>query len=70
MLVTVVRAAAAEPAGLHYDDEAPSGPPRPGGQEDSFLIASADELSREDRRRVAEMVESLRRQLRGPAETG
>jgi transcriptional regulator with XRE-family HTH domain len=66
--LAVVRAAAAESAGLHYYDEAPSDPPRPGDQEDSFLIASADELSPEDRRQVAEMVESLRRQLPGPAE--
>jgi transcriptional regulator with XRE-family HTH domain len=59
--VSVVRAAAAESTGLHYYDEAPSGPSRPGDQDRDLLIASIDELSPEDRRHVAALVESLRR---------
>jgi transcriptional regulator with XRE-family HTH domain len=59
--VSVVRAAAAESTGLHYYDEAPSGPRRPGDQDRDLLIASIDELSPEDRRHVAALVESLRR---------
>ena len=43
--VSLVRAAAAESTGLHYYDEAPSGPGRPGDQERDLLIASIDELS-------------------------
>ena len=58
--VSVVRAAAAESAGLHYYDEAPSGH-EPGDQERDLLIASIDELSPEDRRHVAALVESLRK---------
>jgi transcriptional regulator with XRE-family HTH domain len=59
--VSVVRSAAAEATGLHYYDE-PS-PPRPplDDQERELLIASIDELSAEDRRHVAALVESLRR---------
>jgi transcriptional regulator with XRE-family HTH domain len=59
--VSVVRAAAAESTGLHYYDETPSGPGRPGDQERDLLIASIDELSSEDRRHVAALVESLRK---------
>jgi transcriptional regulator with XRE-family HTH domain len=59
--VSVVRAAAAESTGLHYYDEAPPGQPRAGDQERELLIASIDELSPEDRRHVAALVESLRR---------
>jgi transcriptional regulator with XRE-family HTH domain len=59
--VSAVRAAAAESTGLHYYDDAPSGPARPGDQERDLLIASIDELSPEDRRHVAALVESLRR---------
>ena len=59
--VSAVRAAAAESTGLHYYDEAPAGPSRPGDQDRDLLIASIDELSPEDRRHVAALVESLRR---------
>jgi transcriptional regulator with XRE-family HTH domain len=58
--VAVVRVAAAESTGLHYYDEAPSGH-QPGDQERDLLIASIDELSPEDRRHVAALVESLRK---------
>src|ERR1700728_5205600 len=58
--VSAVRAAAAESTGLHYYDQAPPGQPRPGDQERDLLIASIDELSAEDRRHVAALVESLR----------
>jgi transcriptional regulator with XRE-family HTH domain len=59
--VSLVRSAAAESTGLHYYDEAPPGAHRPGDQERDLLIASIDELSAEDRRHVAALVESLRR---------
>ena len=59
--VSVVRAAAAESTGLHYYDEASSRQRRSGDQERDLLIASIDELSPEDRRHVAALVESLRR---------
>jgi transcriptional regulator with XRE-family HTH domain len=59
--VSLVRAAAAESTGLHYYDEAPSGQGRSGYQERDLLIASIDELSPEDRRHVAALVESLRK---------
>jgi transcriptional regulator with XRE-family HTH domain len=59
--VSLVRTAAAESTGLHYYDEAPSGPGQPGDQERDLLIASIDELSPEDRRHVAALVESLRK---------
>lgn len=58
--VAVVRAAAAESAGLHYYDEAPAGPEDPDDRERELLIASIDELSPDDRRHVAALVESLR----------
>jgi len=58
--VSVVRAAAAESTGLHYYDEAPGGPQNPGDPERELLIASIDELTPEDRRHVAALVESLR----------
>jgi transcriptional regulator with XRE-family HTH domain len=58
--VSVVRTAAAESTGLHYyDDKAPGEAPS-GDQERDLLIASIDELSPEDRRHVAALVESLR----------
>jgi transcriptional regulator with XRE-family HTH domain len=63
--VSVVRAAAAESTGLHYYDEAPRGRPRRGDQERELLIASIDELSPEDRRHVAALVESLRKKASG-----
>jgi transcriptional regulator with XRE-family HTH domain len=59
--VSAVRAAAAESTGLHYYDEAPAGPQRPGDGEREILIASIDELTPEDRRHVAALVESLRK---------
>ena len=62
--VAVVRAAAAESAGLHYYDQAPAGTAQPGSPERDLLIASIDELSAEDRRHVAALVESLRRRSR------
>jgi transcriptional regulator with XRE-family HTH domain len=58
--VSAVRAAAAESTGLHYYDEAPAGQDHPGDRERELLIASIDELSPEDRRHVAALVESLR----------
>ena len=59
--VSVVRAAAAESTGLHYYDDATPGQPQAGDSERELLIASIDELSPEDRRHVAALVESLRR---------
>src|SRR5437667_245446 len=58
--VSVVRAAAAESTGLHYYDQAPAGPENPGDPERELLIASIDELTPDDRRHVAALVESLR----------
>jgi transcriptional regulator with XRE-family HTH domain len=58
--VSAVRAAAAESTGLHYYDSAPTGHEAPGDQERDLLIASIDELTPEDRRHVAALVESLR----------
>ena len=60
---SAVRAAAAESTGMHYYDEPAAGQGRPDGlgdQERELLIASIDELSPEDRRHVAALVESLR----------
>src|ERR1700749_5039272 len=51
--------AAASP-GLHYYDEAPGEPENPGDPERDLLIASIDELTPEERRHVAALVESLR----------
>ena len=58
--VSAVRAAAAESTGLHYYDEPPSRRQGLGDQERELLIASIDELTPEDRRHVAALVESLR----------
>ena len=58
--VAAVRAAAAESTGLHYYDEPASRGQDPGDQERELLIASIDELTPEDRRHVAALVESLR----------
>ncbi len=58
--VSAVRAAAAESTGLHYYDDAPAGQEQAGDQERDLLIASIDELTPEDRRHVAALVESLR----------
>jgi transcriptional regulator with XRE-family HTH domain len=57
--VSVVRTAAAESTGLHYYD-VPAGQHELGDRERELLIASIDELSPEDRRHVAALVESLR----------
>jgi transcriptional regulator with XRE-family HTH domain len=59
--VSAVRAAAAESTGLHYYGEAQAGPEAPGDRERELLIASIDELTPEDRRHVAALVESLRK---------
>jgi transcriptional regulator with XRE-family HTH domain len=59
--VSAIRAAAAESTGLHYYDEAPGGAQRPGDREREILIASIDELTADDRRHVAALVESLRK---------
>jgi transcriptional regulator with XRE-family HTH domain len=58
--VSAVRAAAAVATGLHYYDESPAGQENPGDRERELLIASIDELTPEDRRHVAALVESLR----------
>ena len=58
--VSMVRAAAAESTGLHYYDEAPAGQQDPGDRERDLLVVSIDELSPDDRRHVAALVESLR----------
>ena len=58
--VAVVRATAAESTGLHYYDQAPDGQAHPADQERQLLIASIDELTPEDRRHVAALVDSLR----------
>lgn len=58
--VSAVRAAAAESTGLHYYDEVSAGGEDPADRERDLLIASIDELSPEDRRHVAALVESLR----------
>jgi transcriptional regulator with XRE-family HTH domain len=58
--VSAVRAAAAESTGLHYYDDAPAGQEHPDDQERELLIASIGELTPEDRRHVAALVESLR----------
>ena len=58
--VSAVRAAAAESTGLHYYDEVSVGREDSGDRERELLIASIDELTPEDRRHVAALVESLR----------
>jgi transcriptional regulator with XRE-family HTH domain len=57
--VSAVRAAAAASTGLHYYDEAAAGQERADPERD-LLIASIDELSPDDRRHVAALVQSLR----------
>ena len=64
--VSVVRSAAAESTGLHYYDEAPAGQQGSGDRERDLLIASIDELSPDDRRHVAALVESLRNRETSP----
>ena len=58
--VAAIRAAAAESTGLHYYDDVPASPAQPGDPERELLIASIDELTPEERRHVAALVESLR----------
>ena len=58
--VSVVRIAAAESTGLHYYDQVPAGHQSRDDRERELLIASIDELSPDDRRHVAALVESLR----------
>ena len=55
-----VRAAAAESIARHYYDRAPAEPGHPADREKELLIASIDELTPEERRHVAALVESLR----------
>jgi transcriptional regulator with XRE-family HTH domain len=60
--VSAVRAAAAESTGLHYYDEVPADQgEHPSNHDRELLIASIDELTPEDRRHVAALVESLRK---------
>ena len=59
--VSAIRAAAAESTGLHYYDEVPAEREHSGDPERELLIASIDELTPEDRRHVAALVESLRK---------
>jgi transcriptional regulator with XRE-family HTH domain len=66
--VSVVRAAAAESTGMHYYDQIPARREDPGDPERELLIASIDELTPEDRRHVAALVESLRK--KAPPEPG
>ena len=68
--VSAVRAAAAESTGLHYYDEVSPGQRPPGDQDRDLLIASIDELSADDRRHVAALVESLRRKASGDGPEG
>jgi transcriptional regulator with XRE-family HTH domain len=67
--VSAVRAAAAESTGMHYYDEPRADQHRsyPGDRERELLIASIDELSAEDRRHVAALVESLRNRPAPPS---
>ena len=58
--VSTVRAAAAESTGLHYYGEPPARGRDPDDRERELLIASIGELTPEDRRHVAALVESLR----------
>jgi hypothetical protein len=58
--VTVVRAAAAESTGLHYYDQGPGGRGHAGDRDTELLIGRIGELSPEDRRHVAALVQSLR----------
>ena len=64
--VSAVRTAAAQSTGLHYYDEHPAGQDGPGDRERELLIASIDELTPEDRRHVAALVESLRKKTSPP----
>jgi transcriptional regulator with XRE-family HTH domain len=66
--VAAVCAAAAESTGLHYYDQTPAGREDPADRERELLIASIDELTPEDRRHVAALVESLRNRTAVPRE--
>jgi transcriptional regulator with XRE-family HTH domain len=68
--VSAVRTAAAESTGMHYYDgpAADLRPSVPGDQERELLIASIDELSAEDRRHVAALVDSLRNRPAPPTD--
>ena len=64
MPVTLLRSAAAEATGLHvYGAEAVD-------DETAVIVASLEELTPEDRRHVAALVESMRRRNVGSAEPG
>jgi transcriptional regulator with XRE-family HTH domain len=67
--VAAIRTAAAESTGLHYYDDVPATPAQPGDPERELLIASIDELTPEERRHVAALVESLRHRS-GPEPAG
>ncbi len=67
--VSAVRTAAAESTGMHYYDEPPARSHDPADRERELLIASIDELTPEDRRHVAALVESLRSRAR-PVQPG
>ena len=45
----------------HYYDQGPAGPEHPADRERELLIASIDELTADDRRHVAALVDSLRK---------
>jgi transcriptional regulator with XRE-family HTH domain len=64
--VSAVRTAAAESTGLHYYDEVPGGRHDRQDRDRELLIASIDELTPEDRRHVAALVESLRNRASPP----
>jgi hypothetical protein len=65
--VAVARAAAAESTGLPYYHQTPAERERPGDPHRELLIASIDELTPQDRRHVAALVESLRNRTLPPA---
>ncbi len=68
--VSAVRAVAAQSTGLHYYDEAQAGRDAAGDQDRELLIASIDELTPEDRRHVAALLESLRKKSSQEPPTG
>ena len=67
--VSMVRSAAAESTGLHYYDDELGGADAVGDPGRDLLIASIDELTADDRRHVAALVESLRKKA-GPDRPG
>jgi transcriptional regulator with XRE-family HTH domain len=66
MPVSAVRAAAAESSGLHYYDQPQASHGDADDNERELLIASIDELTPEDRRHVAALVQSLRNRSSAP----